>query len=158
MSHITPPGGGVSVPTTVVHGSTASTARPASSIPITWIGTVAPTNATSNDLWVDESTVAGAGSAALPMLAAWVLTEAWRVVSGTRDGTGALTAASVSWPDGGTGSYTADTVSTAFPGLVDAYHITYVPPGGGTTQTFTQAAVTRGLAGGITAQPVLAVS
>ncbi|WP_158220962.1 hypothetical protein [Kineosporia sp. R_H_3] len=39
-----------------------------------------------------------------------------------------------------TGSYTATTVRSTFPGLVDAYAVTWV---GGTTRTVTQAAVTR---------------
>lgn len=43
----------------------------------------------------------------------------------TRDANGAATSAPVTWPDGVTGTYTADTLSTAFPGAVDAYHITY---------------------------------
>lgn len=39
----------------VNHGSTASTARPTGFASITWRGTVAPTNATSADFWVDET-------------------------------------------------------------------------------------------------------
>lgn len=34
-----------------VHGTTAGTARPTGFASITWIGTVAPTNATANDIW-----------------------------------------------------------------------------------------------------------
>jgi hypothetical protein len=44
--------------TTVSHGSTAGTARPASALPVLWIGTVAPTSATARDLWLDETTPA----------------------------------------------------------------------------------------------------
>jgi hypothetical protein len=39
----------------VVHGSTAGTARPSGFAVITWIGTVSPTNATNNDIWIDNS-------------------------------------------------------------------------------------------------------
>ena len=58
----------------------------------------------------------------------------------TRDSNGAATSAPVVWPDGSPGTYTADTVSTAFPGAVDGYHITYGSPA---TKTYTQPAVTR---------------
>lgn len=39
---------------TVVHGSTAGTSRPSAGRVI-WIGTVAPNNATTNDIWLDIS-------------------------------------------------------------------------------------------------------
>lgn len=74
----------------------------------------------------------------------------------TRDANGAATSATVVWPDGTGGTYTADTVSTAFPGAVDAYHVTYT---GSPTKTVTQAAVTRdATTGAVTAQPALVVS
>lgn len=38
--------------TVVNHGATASTARPAGAAAVYWIGTVEPTNATDNDLWI----------------------------------------------------------------------------------------------------------
>jgi hypothetical protein len=37
------------------HGATAGTARPTGYYSITWIGTVEPTNATNNDIWIDIS-------------------------------------------------------------------------------------------------------
>lgn len=73
----------------------------------------------------------------------------------TRDASGAATSASVVWPDGTAGTYTADTVSTAFPGAVDAYHITYGSPA---TKTFTQPAVTRDSTGAVTNLPALVVT
>lgn len=36
----------------VVHGAVASTARPTEFAVITWIGSVTPTNAATNDIWV----------------------------------------------------------------------------------------------------------
>lgn len=39
----------------VVHGATAGTARPSGYTVVTWIGSVEPTNATNNDIWVDTS-------------------------------------------------------------------------------------------------------
>ncbi|MCE3275795.1 MAG: hypothetical protein K0R13_1650 [Propionibacteriaceae bacterium] len=43
----------------------------------------------------------------------------------TRGSNGAATSATVVWPDGTGGTYTATTVSTAFPGAVDAFTVTY---------------------------------
>lgn len=74
----------------------------------------------------------------------------------TRDSNGAATSAPVTWPDGAPGTYTADTVSTAFPGAVDAYHITYGSP---VTKTITQPAVTRdSTTGAVTNAPAMVVT
>lgn len=73
----------------------------------------------------------------------------------TRNGDGAATSAPVVWPDGSPGTYTATTLSTAFPGAVDAYTITYGSP---VTRTYTQAAVTRDSSGAVTAAPAITVS
>jgi hypothetical protein len=74
----------------------------------------------------------------------------------TRDTNGAATSAGVIWPDGATGAYTATTVSTAFPGAVDAYTVTYV---GSTTKTVTQPAVTRdSTTGAVTTRPAMTVA
>lgn len=72
-----------------------------------------------------------------------------------RDSNGAATSAPVVWPDGTVGTYTADTVSSAFPGAVDAYHITYGSPA---TKTYTQPAVTRDASGAVTARPAVTVA
>lgn len=74
----------------------------------------------------------------------------------TRDSNGAATSAPVLWPDAATGTYTATTVSTAFPGAVDAYTITHVL--GGTTLTYTQPAVTRNANGAVTNRPEITVA
>jgi hypothetical protein len=73
----------------------------------------------------------------------------------TRDGNGAATSAPVLWPDGTVGTYTADTVSSAFPGAVDAYHVTYGSPA---SKTYTQPAVTRDATGAVTNRPALTVA
>jgi hypothetical protein len=73
----------------------------------------------------------------------------------TRDGNGAATSAPVKWPDGSPGTYTATTVSTAFPGAVDAYTVTYGSP---VTRTITQPAVTREPNGAVTNLPELTVA
>lgn len=75
----------------------------------------------------------------------------------TRNANGAATAANVVWPDGSTGAYAATTLSTAFPGAVDAYTVTYVPVSG-PTLTYTQPAVTRNSTGAVTARPAITVA
>lgn len=69
-----------------------------------------------------------------------------------RDANGAATSAPVVWPDGDTGVYTATTVSTAFPGAVDAYTITK------DALTYTQPAMTRDANGAVTNRPAITVA
>ncbi|RWR12556.1 hypothetical protein D8Y23_16620, partial [Microbacterium enclense] len=52
----------------------------------------------------------------------------------------AVTSAAVVWPDGTPGTFAATTLSTAFPGGVDGYTITYGSP---VVKTFTQPVITR---------------
>jgi hypothetical protein len=74
----------------------------------------------------------------------------------TRDADGAATSAGVIWPDGTTGTYTATTVSTAFPGAVDAYTVTYAAS---PARTVTQPAVTRDeTTGAVVTRPGMTVS
>ena len=40
---------------TIIHGATAGTARPSGFLSVTWIGSVEPTNATNDDIWIDNS-------------------------------------------------------------------------------------------------------
>lgn len=80
--------------------------------------------------------------------------EALIVGTITFDANGAATSASVVWPDGTPGTYTADAISPDFPSAVDAYHISYGSP---VTKVYTQAAVTRGPSGAVTAAPAITV-
>ncbi|MGK9270514.1 hypothetical protein KXR83_05875 [Williamsia muralis] len=79
------------------------------------------------------------------------------LIAGTivRNSDEAATSAPVVWPDGAPGTYTATTLSSAFPGAVDAYTITYGSP---VTKTYTQPAVTRNASGAATAVPAIVVS
>lgn len=91
------------------------------------------------------------------ILVGWALADAFQLVSASRDANGAVTTASVVWPDGATGTFTTVTASAAFPGAIDAYRVTYVS--GGVTRTVTQPAVTRdATTGAVTAQPLLTVT
>lgn len=75
----------------------------------------------------------------------------------TRDGNGAATAATATWPDGATGAYTALVLSSAFPGAVDSYSVTHVLAG--VTTTYTQPTMTRDPAtGAVTVRPAITVS
>jgi hypothetical protein len=74
----------------------------------------------------------------------------------TRDSNGAATSAPVQWPDGSAGTYTAIVVSTAFPGAVDSYQITYGSP---VTKTYTQPTITRDTTtGAATTVPAITVA
>lgn len=73
----------------------------------------------------------------------------------TRDSNEALTSAAVIWPDGTPGTFTAETLSTAHPGAVDGYRITYGSPA---TRTYTQPTMTRNAAGAVTSVPAMVVS
>lgn len=73
----------------------------------------------------------------------------------TRDAGGAATSAPVTWPNGSVGTYTSLTLSSAFPGAVDRYQITYGSP---VTKTYTQPLVTRDASGAVTVLPAIVVS
>lgn len=82
--------------------------------------------------------------------------EAIMVGAVTRNGNGAITTAAVVWPDGAPGTYASTTLSSAFPGAVDAYTITYGNP---VTKTYTQPPITRDATSGApTAIPAITVT
>ena len=72
-----------------------------------------------------------------------------------RDANGAATTAPVTWPDGTPGTYTALVLSSAFPGAVDSYKITYGSP---VTATYTQPTVARDANGAAVNVPTITVS
>lgn len=73
----------------------------------------------------------------------------------TRDVNGAATSASVIWPDGTPGTYTATSLNGTFLGAVDGYTVTYGSP---VRLTFTQPAVTRNASGAVTNRPAMTVA
>ena len=79
------------------------------------------------------------------------------IISGsiTRDANDAVLSASVVWPDGAPGTFTATVVSTSFPGAVDAYTVTYGSP---VIRTYTQPAMTRNANGAVSSRPALVVT
>lgn len=70
-----------------------------------------------------------------------------------RNGNGAITTASVKWPDGTPGTFTSDLIDAS--GAILGYHITYGSP---PTKTFTQPIVTRNSDGAVTNLPAIVVS
>ena len=90
-------------------------------------------------------------------LIAWFVAGAYQTPAPTYNANSAMTTSTVRWPDGSSGVYTADTLSTVHPGLTDGYHITYVPTSG-RTWTVTQPTMTRDANGAVTAQPTITVT
>jgi hypothetical protein len=92
----------------------------------------------------------------LTNLIAWVTVLNFTLLKGDeRDVNGALIRADVRWPDKVLGEFIADTLSTSFPGAVDAWHVTYLstPP-----LTITQPAYTRNAMGAVVIQPDLIIT
>jgi hypothetical protein len=96
----------------------------------------------------------GSGVATDPELRMWALAGAFHLVSATRNGDGAITVASIVWPDGTPGVFTG-TPSTAALGSVDAWMATYA---GTPVKTVTQPTVTRDTDGNVTGQPYITVA
>jgi len=79
----------------------------------------------------------------------WIaLSNGYALSSATYDSDNVITTATVTWPDGASGTFTTTVKNTTFL-LVDAYTLTYDPTG----QIITQSTVTRNAAGSITVQP-----
>lgn len=97
------------------------------------------------------------GSDLTTSLRAWTYSASFRLNTVARDTNGAITTATVTWPDGTPGTFTTDEASTAFPGAIDAFHVTY-EPAGGPVRTVTQPEITRNGRGDITAQPALTIT
>jgi hypothetical protein len=87
----------------------------------------------------------------------WTYSEAYTMLSITRDGNDAISSATVQWPDGSTGTFNTDIKNSSFPGAIDAFRVTYVPAIGA-TRTITQSAVTRNANGAVIARPALVIT
>jgi hypothetical protein len=111
-------------------------------------------------LSAEESAQAAAISAAQAAqgspynLVTWSYTQAFQLVSATRDSNGAIISANIVWPDGIAGVFTTDSASVLFPGAIDAWHATYLAT---VTKTITQPAVTRDVDGAVVVQPAITI-
>lgn len=87
-------------------------------------------------------------------LMTWAITQAYILVNVNRDANGAVITADIQWPDGVNGVLVTDKASD-FPGVIDAYRVTYSSD---PVVTVTQAAVTRDANGAVINQPLLIIS
>lgn len=84
----------------------------------------------------------------------WAYGQTFRVVSANRNANGAITSASIVWPDGVSGAFAATVLNGDFPGAIDGWTATYL---GSPTKTVEQPQVTRDSNGAVIAQPAITV-
>lgn len=112
----------------------------------------------NHTLRVHDGVTAGGWIAQSPLnqrLLQWAVSGAYQLTNFTRDANGAIVSGVVLWPDGGTGTFTTDVASSAFPGAIDAWHATYL--NGAAHQTVTQPQITRDSVTGAVMSPVPAI-
>lgn len=99
--------------------------------------------------------ITGGANATAQLLKQWTEAEAYEATSITYSTTypDVVSTATVKWPDGSAGTFTATTINSTFI-AIDAYTLSHVDSG----KTVTQAAVTRNTAGQITTKPALTVA
>lgn len=85
----------------------------------------------------------------------WAYVQSFAIISATRNANNVITTASIVWPNGATGTFTTDTINTAF-NAIDAWHATHILDA--VTKTVTQTAVTRNSNGAVTAQPAITLA
>lgn len=85
----------------------------------------------------------------------WAYSQSFALTSITRNANNVITTASITWPDGATGTLTTDTINEVF-NAIDAWHATHTL--NAVTLTVTQPLVTRNANGKITAQPAITIS
>ena len=85
----------------------------------------------------------------------WAYVQSFAVISATRNANNVITTASIVWPNGATGTFTADTINATH-NTIDAWHATHILDA--VTKTVTQTAVTRNAGGAVTAQPAITLA
>lgn len=95
----------------------------------------------------------GGADAAAAVLKAWAESGAYELTAVTVDSDEVITTATAKWPDGSAGTFTTTTKNTTWL-AVDAYTISHTD----SSQTVTQAAVTRNSSGTVTTKPALTVA
>lgn len=88
-------------------------------------------------------------------LKSWAYVQSFSIVSATRNAKNVITTASILWPNGATGTFTADTINARY-NTIDAWHATHTI--NDVTKTVTQTAVTRNSKGAVTEQPTITIS
>jgi len=97
----------------------------------------------------------GGAAATDQLLKEWTTGEDYELTAITYHGTytNTVSTATVKWPDGSAGAFTATTINSTWE-AIDAYTITHTASG----KTVTQAAVTRNADGNVTTKPALTVA
>lgn len=96
----------------------------------------------------------GGGANVTPeVLKGWTEGGLYELTSITRDSDGVISSATVKWPDASAGTFTRTTKNSTWL-AIDAYTITHTD----SSQTVTQAAVTRDSNGNVTTKPALTVA
>lgn len=99
---------------------------------------------------------AAASAMAAQNLPTWALSQNFRLVdSVVRNDDDALVSANIEWPDGKAGTFTADVLSTEFPGAIDAWHATYAGP---PAKLITQPSYTRNANGAVMTMPKITIT
>lgn len=107
----------------------------------------------SDAVYITNPSILAVALTATQQLIEWVESGAYEVTSATFDGDGILSTATVKWPDGSAGTFTATTKNTTW-FTVDAYTVSHTVYG----LTVTQSAVTRNADGYVTTKPALTVA
>ena len=104
---------------------------------------------------IRSQAITGGSAVTDAQLKDWTEAGAYEATAVTYDATytNTITSATIKWPDGSSGVFTATTINGAYES-VDAYTVTHAS----SNKTVTQAAVTRNSAGNITGKPALTVA
>lgn len=109
-------------------------------------------NAPLGELDAAIATLTASVPATATLLKEWTEAEAYELTAITRTADGVVSSATVKWPDGSAGVFTATTINPTWLGI-DAYTITHALDG----KTVTQSAVTRDTDGNVITKPALTV-
>lgn len=104
-------------------------------------------------VWNGTGWSSGGAPSMAQTLIMWASGGSYTLTSATYNANAVMTSATVSWPDGSSGTYTATTINPVF-NVADSWSITHSITG----LTVTQSLVTRDANGNITAQPNLTVA
>lgn len=121
---------------------------------ITTLATTAKTSTVAAINEIRAQAVTAGANVTDSQLKAWTEAEAYEMTSITYSSTyGTVSSATVKWPDGSAGTFTATSTNTTWLGI-DAYTITHTTSG----KTVTQAAITRNGNGDVVTKPALTVA
>lgn len=117
--------------------------------------TTAKTSLVASIAELYATVITGGANITAAQLKEWTEAGAYEITAVTYSTTylSVVSTATVKWPDGSAGTFTATTINATFE-AIDAYTISHTASG----LTVTQAAVTRNTDGSVTTKPVLTVA